>query len=189
MNTYSHFLMTAALDEAFPRVPIIKQAFLLGSIAPDLPLWVLSIGGATYYHGVLGWSIVDTSSWMFDQLYFHHPVWIIAHNVLHAPIVLLLGLGLVWRSRQDIGSLSRWLFWFFLACLLHSLVDIFTHVNDGPLILFPFDWRTRFQSIVSYWDNRYYGQEFQQFEHAVDVTLLIYLLSPRIYRYLRRLFS
>lgn len=45
--------MTAALDKSLPRVPIVKSAFLLGSVAPDLPLWLLSIGSLIYYHFIL----------------------------------------------------------------------------------------------------------------------------------------
>ncbi|MBD3881152.1 metal-dependent hydrolase [Phormidium tenue FACHB-886] len=187
MNTPSHFLMTAAIDKAFPRVPIVKSAFLLGSVAPDLPLWLLSIGGAIYYHLLLGWSRAETARMMFDQLYFHHPLWIVSHNFLHSPVMLLSGLALVWRSRRNIGSVQQWLFWFFVACGFHSLVDIFTHVDDGPLLLFPLNWTMRFHSPVSYWDDRYYGNEFQRFEISLNLILLVYLLSAPVRRLLRRI--
>jgi membrane-bound metal-dependent hydrolase YbcI (DUF457 family) len=187
MRTPSHFLMTAALDKALPRVPIVKGAFLLGSVAPDLPLWTLSIGGIIYYHWFLGWTFSDTFRLLFDDLFFQNPLWIASHNFLHAPLVLLTGIGFVWRSRRNIGSVSRWLFWFFLACLLHSIVDMFTHVDDGPLLFFPLDWSTRFQSSVSYWDDRYYGREFQRFEMTLNLVLVTYLVSPFLYRWLKRL--
>ncbi|MBW4541248.1 MAG: hypothetical protein KME43_19230 [Myxacorys chilensis ATA2-1-KO14] len=90
MNTPSHFLMTAALDKALPRVPIVKRAFLLGAIAPDLPLWLLSIGSILYYHLILGWTRAETARLMFDDLYFHHPFWIASHNLLHSPLLLLI---------------------------------------------------------------------------------------------------
>lgn len=178
--------MTAALEKALPRIPIVKTAFLFGSVAPDLPLWLLSIGGLIYYQAILGWSEADTFQLMFDHLYFQHPLWVIGHNFLHAPLILLTGITLVWQSRCNIGSRSRWLFWFLLACLLHSGVDILTHRDDGPLLLFPFNWTFRFISPISYWDDRYYGQEFQKFELAIDVLFLIYLLSPVFYQWLKR---
>ncbi|MBW4491040.1 MAG: hypothetical protein KME12_25030 [Trichocoleus desertorum ATA4-8-CV12] len=186
MNTYSHFLMTAALDKALPRVPIVKRAFLLGSVAPDLPLWVLSIGGLVYYHFIRGWSLADTAHLLFDELYFHDPFWIAAHNTLHAPVLLVLGVAYVWLKRRHIGSRTRWLFWFLLACLFHTTVDILTHVDDGPLLFFPLNWSVRFHSAISYWDPRYYGYEFQWFEKTLDLLLLIYLLRERVCRYLRR---
>ncbi|MGP1372543.1 MAG: metal-dependent hydrolase [Almyronema sp.] len=192
MNTPSHFLMTAALEKANPRIPIVKSAFLLGSVAPDLSLWLLSIGGIIYYHFFLGWSTRVAFDYMFDQLFFHDPLWIVSHNFLHAPLILLAGLALVWRSRRHINSRSRWLFWFLVACLLHAGVDILTHVDDGPLVFFPFDWQTRFQSAVSYWDDRYHAEKFQVFEQTTNLVFLLYLLTPRLYRlwrYLRQRLS
>ncbi len=187
MNTPSHFLMTAALDKSLPRIPIVKSAFLLGSVAPDLPLWILSIGSISYYHFLQGWSLRDTFSFIFGELYFHNPFWIASHNLLHSPILLLLLLSLLWRSRRNIGSPSRWFFWFLLACLLHSVVDIFTHADDGPLLFFPLEWTIRFHSPISYWDSQYYGNEFRIFERVLNVVLSIYLFSPRICQYLRSL--
>jgi membrane-bound metal-dependent hydrolase YbcI (DUF457 family) len=186
MNTPSHFIMTAALDKALPRVPIVRGAVLIGSVAPDLPLWMLSIGGLIYYQYILGWSSAETFRMMFDELYFKHPVWIALHNTLHSPVVLLTGLAVVWRKRRNIGSWQRWWFWFFLACLLHSIVDILTHADDGPLLLFPLNWSIRFNSPVSYWDSRYYGDRFQQFEFILDAILLIYLLKDRVSRLIHK---
>lgn len=187
MNTPSHFLMTAALDKSLPRVPIVKSAFLLGSVAPDLPLWILSIGSISYYHFLQGWSLRDTFSFIFGELYFHNPFWIASHNFLHSPILLLLSLSLLWRSRRNIGSPSRWFFWFLLACLLHSVVDIFTHADDGPLLFFPLEWTIRFHSPISYWDPQYYGREFRIFERVLNAVLLLYLFGSRICQYLRSL--
>lgn len=187
MNTPSHFLITAAIEKALPRVPIVKSAFLLGAVAPDVPLWLLSIGGVIYYHFIVGWSTADTASFLFDTLYFYNPVWIAAHSLLHAPLILLAGIVLVWPTRRNIGSRSRWWFWFLTACGLHAIIDILTHANDGPLLLFPLNWTIRFNSPLSYWDDRYYGREFQWFELGLDGVLLLYLIAPRLYRCLSNL--
>ncbi len=186
MNTPSHFLMTAALDKALLRVPIHQQALLIGSIAPDVPLWILSIGGMVYYHFILGWSLSAAAQLMFDDLYFHNPFWLVSHNLLHAPIVLLFGLAIFWRRRCNIGSIQRYFSWFLLACLLHSFVDIFTHADDGPLLFFPLNWSYRFHSPISYWDPRYHGRAFGQFELTLNVVLLVYLLKRRICRLLQK---
>ncbi|MGK7900260.1 MAG: hypothetical protein AB4352_02390 [Hormoscilla sp.] len=58
MNTPSHFLVNAALEKILPRLAIAKSAFLLGSIAPDLPLYILS------------YSRHDTASLPIDTAYF-----------------------------------------------------------------------------------------------------------------------
>lgn len=187
MNTPSHFLMTAALEKACPRLQIAKGAFLLGAVAPDLPLWIISLISMLYYHLILGWKTSEAFRFIFRELYFHNPIWIISHNFLHAPVLLLIGFTWVWSTRRHPDFPSRWLLWFLLACLLHTLVDIFTHANDGPLIFFPLEWTIRFQSPVSYWDPRHYGQEFGLFELALDSGLLIYLYSHRAVRWLGKL--
>lgn len=120
--------MTAALDKALPRVPIVKGAFLLGASAPDLPLWLLSIGGILYYHLILGWTRAETA---------------------------------------------------------RSTVDIFTHVDDGPLLLFPLNWTLRFHSAVSYYDDRYYGAIFQQVDLFLNCVFIVYLLYLRLYCFIR----
>ncbi len=71
---------------------------------------------------------------------------------------------------------APWLLWFCAAALLHTLIDIPTHADDGPLLLFSFDWRLRIRSPVSYWDPNYHGRTFAAFEAALDLLLLGYLL-------------
>ena len=189
MNTPSHFLMTAALRKALPGYSIPRSAAYLGALAPDAALWVLSIGGIVYFESVLGWSRQATVQHLYQYLYFNDPVWKAAHNLLQAPILLLLGLGSCWLLRDRRPRASRWFAWFLAACLLHAIIDIATHHDDGPLILFPFDWSTRFQSLVSYWDRRHYGAEFAIFETALNVVLLGYLLMPVVWRWLTARFG
>jgi hypothetical protein len=61
------------------------------------------------------------------------------------------------------------------------VVDIATHVDDGPLLLFPLHWTLRFQSPVSYWDRTHYGREFTIFELTLDVLCLGYLYGYRVW--------
>lgn len=145
--------MTAAINKFLPRTPIVKSAFLLGAVVPDLPLWLLSIGGLVYYCFLRGWTMADAARLLFDDLYFHNPFWTTCHNLLHSPLLLLLELSMVWRTRRNIGSRDRWWFWFLAACLFHIAVDILTHVDDGPLLLFPLNRSLRFHTPVSYWNS------------------------------------
>jgi len=178
--------MTAALRKRLRPLPIPQRAFLLGSVMPDIPFWLLSIGGGLYFRYGLGWSGEAAARHMFDTLYFYNPGWIAAYNVLHAPMLLGIFLLLLWPFRQRLDSPLRWLFWFVMACLFHSVVDIFTHVNDGPLLFFPFEWTIRFHSPISYWDPAYYGREFARFELALNLVLLLYLVVSPLRRRYRR---
>ncbi|MFQ5667672.1 MAG: metal-dependent hydrolase [Candidatus Binatia bacterium] len=178
MNTPSHLILTAATRKALWRVRIVNSAVLLGAVAPDLPLIVLSVGGMLYYRGVLGWNRQATLAHLFTNLYFHDPFWICAHSLLHAPLILVGGLVATGMLKRRAPAAAEWWQWFLIACLFHAVVDVFTHHDDGPLLLFPFDWSYRFHSPVSYWDSRHYGLQFTIFELATDTILLMYLALP-----------
>lgn len=170
--------MTAALKKALPKIPMSTSAILIGSVAPDIPLYLLSIGGIFYYEKLLGWTKHATFHHMFHDLFFHDPYWIICHNTLHAPLVLIAGLIFIRVLKGKEKFQTNWFTWFFAACLLHSVVDIFTHHDDGPLLFFPFNWHYRFISPVSYWDSKHYGFQFSIFEIIFDIALLCYLVIP-----------
>ncbi len=105
---------------------------------------------------------------------FTDPLWISAHNFFHAPLVLL-GIGLA--GYVGVRQEKKWgtvLVWFALGAGLHSLIDVFTHAGDGPLLLFPINWHIRFNSPVSYWDPRHFGLIFAPLEHLLDLVILFY---------------
>ncbi|TWT57609.1 hypothetical protein KOR42_09710 [Thalassoglobus neptunius] len=175
MKTPSHFLVTAAIGR-IPWLKVIPSAILLGSIAPDLPLYFLTFGSFLWMRNVVGWEPRQIFRTVFDQWFFENPFWIVLHNLLHAPLILLSALACIAIKNRSLSKLqTSWWFWFFLSCLFHSVIDIFTHYDDGPLIWFPFDWSTRFSSPVSYWDSRHYGREFSQFELWLDLALILFL--------------
>ena len=177
MNTPSHLIITAAIAESLPRQRVVMSAALLGAVAPDIPLYLLSLGSYLHQTQWLGTPPREAFEYMYSVQFYRDPLWILLHNLLHAPLVLMAGIALVWMA---CGSFTRlltsWWGWFFLSCLLHTAIDIPTHFDDGPLIFFPFDWQTRFQSPVSYWDPQRFGLQFVLFEGVLDLVLLCYLL-------------
>ena len=168
--------MTAAL-----RIPLQKRgmdvhtaAFLLGSLMPDVPLFVLSVVFGLF--SAMAQAGMNSAAMAeYDRLFFNDPLWTIPHNFFHAPFILagLFAVGLL-LHRQG-SKWGNWLVWFVLAAALHTAVDIFTHHNDGPLIFFPFDFQTRFASPVSYWDPNHYGRIFTPIEMGLDLLLVGYL--------------
>ncbi len=181
--------MTAALRKWYREIPIPASAFLLGSVAPDIPLYFLSIGGLFYFNKIEGWPLEDSARHIFGTLYFEDPIWIGLHNVLHSPLSLVFLLVLCKLVRPVLPRVANWFRWFLLACLLHSVVDIFTHYDDGPLLFWPLDLTYRFQSPVSYWDHRHYGSEASKFELALVLFLIAYLVGPWIYRRIARVWQ
>lgn len=179
MQTYSHFLMTAVVNRFLKQqtdIPVHSTMFLAGSFAPDVALGVLSAG-----------FVIDRRmkkldhSWCgdeFNQTFFSDPRWIISHNLLHAPFVLLLLMVVgAYVNCVHKRSWGQGLLWFATGCLFHTSVDFLTHYDDGPLVFFPFDWKTRTRSIVSYWDVRHGAKLFSLFEHLFDVAFAVYTFA------------
>lgn len=180
MQTYSHLLLTAAMQQPLQKrgIAVNLKAMLLGSVLPDLPFFLLTALFGLYYT----WFAPTPTGegpliYMHMTLYFKDPLWIISQNFFHAPFIIaglaMIGyLGL--RQQKPWGS---WLFWLAFAAGFHVVLDILTHNKDGPLLLFPFNWQYRFHSPISYWDFQHYGLFFTIFEHLLDVGLIAYLLK------------
>jgi hypothetical protein len=51
MQTYSHFLVTVVADRQLVRrqIPVHTLAFLIGSVLPDVPFFLLTLLGEVYY--------------------------------------------------------------------------------------------------------------------------------------------
>ena len=49
MNTPSHFILAAAARKAMPKLRMPASAILIGSVAPDIPLYVLCLGALIYF--------------------------------------------------------------------------------------------------------------------------------------------
>jgi len=178
-------LITAAAARAAGLPRGARRAAWLGAVVPDLPLLALSLAGFAWYEGHLGWEREAVLQKLYGELFFRDTLWIAAHNALQAPLVLLTGLAgcalLGSRAPVAAGRVT----WFLAACLLHAGVDILTHHDDGPLLLFPFDWELRFASPISYWDHRHHASRFLLIEVALDAVLLGYLCAPWLRRRLR----
>lgn len=68
---------------------------------------------------------------------------------------------------------SAWWCWVLVNALVHAISDIPVHHNDGPLLLFPFNFTLRYDSPVSYYDPNYYGVPFAIVEHCIDIIILV----------------
>jgi len=85
--------MTAALRQALPRIPMVRSAVLIGSVAPDVAFYLLTLGAFIYFHNLMDWPLNEVARYIFGTLYFEDPVWIAAYNLLHSPVSLAVGLG------------------------------------------------------------------------------------------------
>lgn len=192
MQTYTHLVITAVLarqvqkreagavssaDTGQPLPALRNRWFLFGSVAPDLPL--VLIGAVFILSDLLGAPRLNPSQantgFLFDVLFFNAWWMKTLHNLFHAPILVAVYMTIgywAWTRNRQWGAA---LFWFAAACMIHTLIDIPVHRDDGPLVFFPFDWTTRFISPISYWEAAYYGQQFFIFEHLLLLAGLVYL--------------
>jgi hypothetical protein len=177
MQTPSHFLVTAVLSRNLARcgIPVHNMAFLVGSVLPDIPFILLTIGGEGYYR----WFAVlpgegSIMEYLHLTLFFTDPVWIVSHNFFHSlilnPVLILVGF-LGWHAHKQWAPPVIWLA---ASMGFHAVIDIFTHHSDGPLFLFPLNWSYRFASPLSYWEADYFGGTFMIFEYTLDVLILAY---------------
>lgn len=188
MNTLpTHLVINAALGKKFgSKFGFAKSAFLWGSVVPDFPLLLLTLGFLIYNRYFAVEPVSGMMNSAFDDLYFNNPWWIAGHNFLHSPTALALYAMFLWRFRNLPNTAGhRWL-WFVFGAMVHSVIDVLTHHNDGPLLLWPFDWHLRFLSPISYWDTAYYASQFVYFEVGLNVALLGYLVLPGTLRRIKK---
>lgn len=178
MRTFSHFLLTAIGQEQLKKqdIQVHAPAALLGSVLPDLPLFLLISSYTIYYRWIDPIPEAERMRMIHEELYFTDPLWIISHNLFHSPLLISLLLILGYWGMRMAWKWGKVLFWYTAGSGFHTLVDIFTHYDDGPLLLFPLDWKTRFSSPVSYWDPDHYGIPFTIVEYAIDLAILFYFL-------------
>jgi len=154
------------------RLPEIGERpgwFTIGGFAPDVGLILLTVGAGIYFPQVRDMSRSEAMEYAFGTLFYEDPMWLVIQNTLHSPVVVG-GLAVLGRlsNRPRLTA-------FALGCLLHALIDIPVHHDDGPLVFFPFNWDYRFESPVSYWDGDHYGNIVGPIDLAITLIGGAYL--------------
>ncbi len=180
MQTPSHFLITAALNHWLtPRklIPSLhSKALLIGSILPDIPFVALTLGFEIYYRWFAPLPVPGgIMEYLHFDLFFNDPLWIISHNFFHSLIINSVLLLAGWWGFRQTRPWGSPLFWLAVGMQIHTVIDVFTHHSDGPLLLFPFNWQIRFASPVSYWETDQFGLFFLIFEYSLNVLILLFL--------------
>lgn len=188
MNTPTHLVISAAIIKKTGRKDIPTSAFLWGSIMPDIPLGLLSVGSFVYFRYFTEQNVDSFMPKTFGELYFNNPWWIAGHNFLHSPTALIIYVIFLWRFLKQPNTRGHWWLWFVFGCMTHSVNDIFTHFDDGPVLFWPFDWHTRFYSPISYWDKAHYASQFFFVEVGINIILLGYLFLPKLIQQITKRF-
>lgn len=187
MQTYSHLLVNAFVgDRLRARQPVRMGPLLAGSVLPDAAIlvltgwylaWQRSVGPAPPGVEASATPPEQVFGPLYDSLFFHDPLWVASHNLLHAPLMIatLIAVGAWARRGGREGGIA--LVWFGIGAGLHSAFDVLTHHSDGPLLLFPLQWSLRWESPLSYWESSHHAMWVGGVEHALDLAIVIYFLA------------
>ncbi len=154
MNTPAHLIIGAAAF-ARPDAKAVNASAVLGSLAPDVSLYVL-VFNAIFIQGM-------SERTVFGEMYFSDEwqrVFAIDNSFFVWLAVLLAGMALR----------KRWILVFGAAALIHLALDMPLHHDDGRQHFWPFsDWV--FSSPVSYWDPTRHGLIVGSLEALVCIAL------------------
>ncbi|MEO1307174.1 MAG: cobalamin biosynthesis protein CobQ [Pseudomonadota bacterium] len=158
MNTPAHLIFGAAAF-ARPNAPGVTAAALFGALLPDLSLYLM-----------VGWHMfwLDTPPQViFDELYFSE-AWMRVFRVDNSFVLWGLALATALWVRSD------WAIALTGAAFLHLACDFPLHHDDGRPQFWPItNWV--FESPISYWDGRAYGDIVGPIEAAVSLALCLVL--------------
>ena len=158
VNTTAHVVFSLALIGR-SRWMMAGFAILLGALLPDLAMFA--------FYGWQKFVLGTPEQVIWSQAYFD-PAWQDFFDVFNSiPLVLLIGL-IGWRLK------SVFLEALCLSMLLHCILDLLMHHDDGHRHFFPIsDWR--FESPVSYWDPAHFGQYVLVVEAILVVVAAVVL--------------
>ena len=193
MMTQTHCLIAATLLAKPERPRVQNMAIVLGSLTPDLAIFGLFI-----LSKFQGWS--EQKLW--SEIYFSEPMLTLTtifnslplYSILLLCCILMLGangkpITQGWFQKSDVGPFgnsSLTLGLFALAAITHLLGDFPVHVNDAHPHFWPFsDWR--FQSPISYWDDRYHGKLFSFIEAVLGVVMSVFIFRRFNNKFVRSL--
>ncbi|MBL1420099.1 MAG: hypothetical protein COC24_006255 [Alphaproteobacteria bacterium] len=126
-------------------------ACVLGACLADLPLmlaYVYFLMSCFWRHGHYDAAYIKA---LMDGIYFEQSWLLVAHNMFHSPVSigylsLICLICCVGRS-----AVRRILLAYLAGSFSHSILDIISHMGDGPLLLWPLDDELRMMGLFSHW--------------------------------------
>lgn len=149
MKTPTHALLGYAVAHAMGWTSTKRYCAIVGAVMPDIPVIMAGIVSAVLTNAQNGAFAFAHFKTQMDLLYFSDPVLRVSHNFLHAPLnlALLAALAFVFLDARRRSPVLA----FLAGAASHALLDIVSHVDDGPLLFWPFDAVTRLTGPFSHW--------------------------------------
>lgn len=161
MNTPAHVVLNLLILGG-KKQSENNLTIVLGAILPDLPMFLF------YF-----WEkfIRGTEEKLIWSVHYFDPNWQAFFDIFNSLPLIIIG-GVVSYYRGAMGFVAL-----FGSMALHALGDLPLHHDDGHHHFFPFsNWR--FDSPVSYWDPRHYGNIVAPLE-AIAVLVGCFILLRR----------
>lgn len=182
MKSPTHFLIGHCCARALRWQGRDARLLIVGACVPDLP--IILCWPAIGIYTVMTGGAFDLARFRMitDGLYFSDSILSGLHNLLHSPVslgFLFLVAGILFPA----SAIYRRAVMIVLAgALTHSLVDIVSHVEDGPLVLWPLENTIRIRGPVSHWDPAYGGIWVSGIEIVGAVVFGLWHGCRRLYR-------
>ncbi len=161
MNTPAHILVNLAIFTRPNRAKVVS-AIALGAFFPDIPIFLF------YFYEKVILGNLEGAIWGVN---YNESPWHILIQYAHS-FVITGALGVVCYFKK-----WRYFAFFFASMFFHSVFDFPVHHDDAHSHFLPIS-QYKFQSPLSYWDPRHYGQYFMIFE-SVLVLVLFFRLQKK----------
>lgn len=165
MITPSHIIYSWAFAKKTetPNTGTQKRtlAFVLGAFFPDIPTYLFFI--------ICGLILGYSGEIMWDDMYFNSG-WAIPITLTHSFII--------WPIVATSATYFGWKFltWFSLSALFHSLIDFCVHTDDAYRHFWPVS-QWKFHSPISYYNPSEWGRDVNAFDNLIVLGLLAYLYT------------
>lgn len=180
MKTPTHLLAGYVFTRVAGMTARDSRYFIAGACLPDLPIIVCWPAIAAFTAMTGGGFDVARFRAIADRLYFSDSAVSYLHNLLHSPVSLLLLALLAGILFPDRSRLRRCLVIALIGAATHSLIDIISHVEDGPLVFWPVEQSIRVRGLFSHWNPVHGGGWVTIAELAGTCTAGIYVAGRRI---------
>jgi len=162
MQTPTHLLVAAAAlarPAETSRDRWVNAAVLIGALLPDLSIYILF----AWARFMAGYSEAE----LWSEIYWQEPWQSLGAISNSFPVFAALALAAAVLKQ-------RWLLFLAIAALLHLALDFPLHHDDAHIHFWPLsDWR--FESPISYWDDRHFGDVVIWVERIFGLVLTVML--------------
>jgi len=151
VKTPTHGLLGYGLARILGWTGAKRRCAIIGAILPDASLVLAAVVTAAKTVSEMGTFDFAQFKAQMDSLYFSDPVMIFGHNFLHSPLnlALLAALALIFLDAKKRSPVLA----FLAGAASHSVLDLLSHIEDGPLLFWPLDWETRLAGPISHWQT------------------------------------